>query len=139
MIRSLASGLFLALCLAMPVSLYAGDVVEDIVNETADKVFSEAERRIIHDYYGDGAQEGKNKGKGPGKNGKLPPGLQKQLEKNGRLPPGLEKKSLPTGLSSKLPPAPKGYERVIVDNDVVLVHKASQVIADIITDVVLDH
>lgn len=134
--------LALSLVLAAPMPLQAGDVVDDIVNETARKVFTETERRIIHEYYGEighGDRGNKDKGKGPGKKGKLPPGLQMQLEKNGRLPPGLEKKSLPGGLAGELPPVPKGYERVIVGSDVLLVHTASQLIADIITDVVLDH
>lgn len=142
MYKTTAFGVLLSMSLVLPVSVPAGDVVGDIVNETAHKVFTETERRVIRDYYGDaehGSGEANARGKGPGKNGKLPPGLQKQLEKNGQLPPGLQKKSLPAGLSGRLPPAPQGYERVIVGSDVVLVETASQVIADIITDVVLDH
>lgn len=139
--RELLFSLILGLVFAAPIQ--AGDVVDDIVKESARKVFSETERRVIRDYYGDRhggpGDKGGDKGRGPGKHGKLPPGLQMQLEKNGRLPPGLEKKALPPGLAGQLPPAPKGYERVIVDSDVVLVHTASQMIADIISDVVLDH
>lgn len=137
--RELLFSLILGLVFAAPVAVQAGDVVDQIVKETAHKVFTEAERRTIRDYYGDSHGGRGDKGKGPGKHGKQPPGLQMQLEKNGRLPPGLEKKALPPGLSGQLPAAPKGYERVIVDSDVVLVHTASQMIADIISDVVFDH
>lgn len=139
--REMLFSLALGLMFAAPVTVQAGDVVDEIVKETVRKVFTEAERRTIRDYYGDshGTPRDKGRGRGPGRHGKLPPGLQMQLEKNGRLPPGLEKKALPPGLSGQLPPAPKGYERVIVDSDVVLVHTASQMIADIISDVVLDH
>ncbi|MDZ7737294.1 MAG: hypothetical protein U5P41_15360 [Gammaproteobacteria bacterium] len=137
--REMLFSLALGLMFAAPITVQAGDVVDEIVKETARKVFSETERRTIRDYYGDSHGGPRDKGRGPGRHGKLPPGLQMQLEKNGRLPPGLEKKALPPGLAGQLPPTPKGYERVIVDSDVVLIHTASQMIADVISDVVLDH
>lgn len=117
------------------------DIVGDIVTETARKVFSEAERRTIRDYYGEkrSAYSGKaGRGLPPGlaRRDRLPPGLEMQLQRDGRLPPGLEKQALPGDLIYRLPPVPRGYERVIVDAHVVLVETASQVIADIITDVV---
>jgi len=131
--------LLLALIAGGQQAVLAGDVVEQVVSETARKVISETERRIIREYYGDhGPVERGKKGKGPGKDGRLPPGLQMQLERKGRLPPGLEKKSLPSGLAGRLPPVPKGYERVIVGSDVLLVHVASQVIADMVVDVVFE-
>lgn len=89
--------------------------------------------------------KGKGKGRGKGKKGlppglakrkSLPPGLQKQLERNGKLPPGLQTRQLPDELWSKLPPAQQGTERVIADNDVVLIHKATGVVLDILRDVV---
>ncbi|MEX2517690.1 MAG: hypothetical protein WD572_12440 [Gammaproteobacteria bacterium] len=153
--------LFLCVGLLPPVA-NANDIVGDIVAETAHQVFSEAERRIIRDYYAKSGQSGQHRDqqsgqhrdhkgndrhKGSGKHGQglpkgltqqggLPPGLQKQLDRNGRLPPGLEKKVLPGDLLGRLPPPPRGYERAIVDSHVVLVHTASQVLADIIVDIV---
>ena len=59
-----------------------------------------------------------------------------RLEKNGTLPRGLAKRDLPDDLASKLPPTPKGSKRIIVDNDVVLIEKASGIILDIMKDVI---
>ena len=79
----------------------------------------------------------KKKGLPPGlaKRKTLPPGLAKQLERNGRLPPGLEKRELPSSLESMLPSVLPGYERTLVDNDVVLIERATGVIMDILRDV----
>ena len=84
------------------------------------------------------AKKGKQgKGLPPGlaRKESLPPGLAMQLEKNGTLPPGLAKRDLPDDLASKLPP-PEDSERVIVDNNVVLIEKATGKILDIIKDVI---
>ena len=85
----------------------------------------------------EGKTHGKSKSMPPGlaKRDSLPPGLAKQLEKNGTLPPGLAKRSLPEDLKIKLPPREKGQERVIVDDDVILVEKETGKILDIIRDV----
>jgi len=72
---------------------------------------------------------------GLAKRGSLPPGLQKQLERNGTLPPGLAKRDLPDDLKSKLPPVPEGLERVIADESVVLIEKATGKILDVIQGV----
>ena len=82
-------------------------------------------------------RKGKKKGLPPGlaKRDKLPPGLQKQLEKNGKLPPGLQKRALPSDLEAKLPPSREGTERVIVNQDVVLIEKATNTVLDVIKGV----
>ncbi len=92
-----------------------------------------------------GKGKGKAKGKGKGKSGKLPPGLakkkelppglQKQLERGGTLPPGLAKRSLPDELDEKLGDPAEDTERVIVDNDVVLIEKGTGIILDVLEDV----
>jgi hypothetical protein len=86
----------------------------------------------------------KNKAaKGKGKSGQLPPGLAKRdelppgLKRMEALPAGLAKRSLPRSLEEKLPTPPDGVERVIVDNDVVLIEKATNRVLDILTDVLL--
>lgn len=85
--------------------------------------------------------KGKNKGRGKGlppglaKRDQLPPGLQKQLERNGRLPPGLAKNPLPYEAVINLPPPPQGTERVVVDTSVVLLEKGTDLILDVLTDV----
>ena len=68
---------------------------------------------------------------GLAKKDELPPGLQKRLEKNGTLPPGLQKRALPAELDAKLTRPRKGQERVVVDQDVVLVETATGKVLDI--------
>jgi len=84
-------------------------------------------------------ENGKGRGKGlpPGlaKRDRLPPGLQKQLERKGTLPPGLRASPLPYEAVVNLPPSASGTERVIVGSDVVLVEKGTQVVLDILKDV----
>jgi hypothetical protein len=116
-----------------------------------EKVFNDLERRVIREVLGAaGVQDiepeqgrGGKKAKGskggpPGlsRRGSLPPGLQRQLERNGRLPPGLEKKQFPAELRGRLPSPLQGTERVIIGNDAVLVDIATNVILDVIRDVV---
>ena len=102
--------------------------------------FSLKERQVITNFFagsgggggGDQAGKGKkNKNKGVGNQG-IPPGLAK---KGGALPPGIAKRQLPNNLLAQLPPAPAGYERVIVDKDVLLVHVATQVVHDVLQHV----
>lgn len=119
-----------------------------------DIVFDEVQKRLIRNYFGDQASSqssgdyGKSKYKGKGKKGKskqmppglakkgkLPPGLQKQLQRNGRLPPGLAKRDLPGDLNSRLGPLPYDTERYIVDNDVVLIRKSTGIILDVLSGV----
>ena len=101
--------------------------------------FSLKEKRVITNFFassgGDvGGQSGKGKkkkNKGAGNQG-MPPGLAK---KGGALPPGIAKRNLPNNLLSQLPPPPRGYERVIVDKDILLVNLATQVVHDVLTHV----
>ncbi len=81
--------------------------------------------------------------KGHGRGNGLPPGLAKRaqlppgLAKRGnKLPAGLMKGDLPSELESKLPPLPKNVERVIVDNDVLLVQKGTDLILDVLEGVI---
>lgn len=67
--------------------------------------------------------------------GHLPPGLEKHIRRNGQLPPGLEGRALPPGLAKRLPAPAAGTQRRIVGNDIVLVDTATQVILDVIRNV----
>lgn len=111
------------------------------------KVFSSLERRVIREILGSaGAETKRGKGgkKGKGgpsgltRRGSLPPGLQRQLQRNGRLPPGLEKKAFPRNLRSQLPAPLQGTERLIIGNDAVLIDRATNVILDIMLDVIVN-
>ena len=147
------TGSFILLCvLAAPYAM-AQDAARAIAEAAIDASFSEAERQIITKYFGDRhvvvesdrdydkdkkSKGGKGMPPGLAKRDSLPPGLAK-LERNGSLPPGLGKKNLPNDLSRQLSPVPEGYERQIVeDAAIVLVHKATGRIADVIKDAMLD-
>lgn len=98
--------------------------------------FSSKEIATIRAYYRDHqpARHGKKKGKG--RKG-LPPGIAKNLRRGKPLPPGIAKQALPEGLVRLLPPVPRGYERVILDGKVLLVEVATQVIHDVLEDIIL--
>jgi hypothetical protein len=113
-----------------------------------DIFIGELEKRIIGDYYqrhlvafeqspeGRDYKKHKNKHKGlpPGlaKKGTLPPGIAKQLARNGQLPPGLDYHPLPQDLIVQLPPVQPGYRYTIVDDKVLLVQAASNLILDVL-------
>jgi hypothetical protein len=119
-----------------------------------DIFIGELEKRIIGDYYrrhlvafeqspeGRDYKKHKNKhnngvgngGLPPGiaKKGTLPPGIAKQLARNGQLPPGLEYHPLPRDLVVQLPPLQPGYRYTIVDDKVLLVQAASNLILDVL-------
>jgi hypothetical protein len=99
-------------------------------------VFSKDDIAIIAEWYqnhdsGQAQGDGKKKPKG------LPPGIAKNLERGKPLPPGIAKQVLPQGLIAKLPPSPHGYERIIVDGKILLVEVATNVIHDILVDVIM--
>jgi hypothetical protein len=119
--------------------------------DVGDIFIGELEKRIISDYYSrhlvayqqspDGVEYGKHKNKknkhkglppGLAKKGTLPPGIAKQLARNGQLPPGLDYHPLPHDLIVQLPPVQAGYRYTIVDNRVLLVQAASNLILDVL-------
>ncbi len=128
------------------------------------RVFSDLERRVIREVLtqtgviedqdddddaeeaededrsarGEGARGGKGRGRGlpPGlaRRENLPPGLQRQLDERGRFPPGLERQALPEELEGRLPER-TDTERVIVGDDVVLIERGTDLVLDVIRDV----
>jgi len=99
--------------------------------------FSDGEISTIRAYYRDHAVA--RQGNGKGKNGTkgLPPGIAKNLQRGKPLPPGIAKQVLPSGLVALLPPAPEGFERVEIAGKVLLIEIATQVIHDVLEDVIL--
>jgi hypothetical protein len=100
-------------------------------------VFSDEEIRLIRAHYEshsryDSKENGKRKQKG------LPPGIAKNLARGKALPPGIAKQVLPYDLRRALPPVRDGYERIIVDGKILLVEIATQIVRDVLTDIVLD-
>jgi hypothetical protein len=97
--------------------------------------FSTKEISVIHDFFRDYQvdQKGGKKGAKP-----LPPGIAKNLARGKPLPPGIAKRGLPNDLIVQLPPVADGYERIIVAGKILLVEIATQVVHDILVDVLLD-
>lgn len=99
--------------------------------------FSAGEISIIQDWYRDHGTPTAAHGKGEKKSKGLPPGISKNLAQGKPLPPGIAKQHLPESLRSALPTPRAGYERIIVDGKVLLVDIATQVIHDMLEDVIL--
>ena len=100
--------------------------------------FTDLEISAIRAYYRD-QDSGPHMGNGKGKGRKsLPPGIAKNLQRGKSLPPGIAKQALPTRLVQVLPRAPRGYERVVVDGKILLVEVATQVVHDVLEDILLD-
>mgnify|MGYP001556190976 FL=1 len=97
-------------------------------------VFTDGEAAIIRAYYRDEVSVRSSKNK---KVKGLPPGIARNLQRGKSLPPGIAKQALPTGLVSLLPPPPHGYERVVLSGKVLLVEVATQVIHDVLEDVII--
>lgn len=94
-------------------------------------VFSEEEIRLIRAYYANSRDNQRGRGKARG----LPPGIAKNLQRGKTLPPGIAKQALPNDLVASLPPVPDGHERIVVAGKVLLIEIATQVVRDVLTDV----
>jgi hypothetical protein len=101
--------------------------------------FSSNEISVIHDFFHDYHSDNRVDKKGGKKGSKpLPPGIAKNLERGKSLPPGIAKRSLPNDLVVRLPPVADGYERVVIAGKILLVEIATQVIHDVLVEVLLD-
>jgi hypothetical protein len=89
-------------------------------------VFSTREHSTISEYYR--VHKVKHKA--------LPPGIRKQLVRNGALPPGLQFYIFPVELDRRLPVLPVYCRRGFVGYDVVVIDTRTNIILDIIHDVV---
>jgi len=65
----------------------------------------------------------------------LPRGIRRRLERGKPLPPGIAKKSAPPELSSRLS-LPEGFEIVEVGLDVLLVEVATDIVHDVLMDII---
>jgi hypothetical protein len=105
-------------------------------NKKAKHEFDVRDREVITTYYSGGTS---NLPPGLAKRGgNLPPGLEKHLERNGTLPPGLQKRlqPCPVELERRLPPLEVGYSRGVIGAHVVIYNRSTNVIVDIVKDVV---
>ena len=127
----------LTLALAIGVFLCGGLAKTASADVSVGVVFTPDEVRIIASWYDEHRHHLDARGAGKGKRKGLPPGIAKNLAGGKALPPGIAKQQLPDGLVSILPPAPRGFERVVVDGRVLLVEVATQVIHDVLTDLIV--
>jgi hypothetical protein len=140
--------------LALLIGLGVGNALADST-DVGDIFIGELEKRLISSYYqrqlvvyqqspeyqkGKGKKNHKHKRLPPGlaKKGKLPPGIAKQLARNNHLPAGLEYRPLPHDLIVQMPPLRPGYIYRIVDDRVLLIKAASNLILDVLTVAALD-
>jgi hypothetical protein len=135
-----AKALLLLLCVAIvPIGVGAqGREKGGGTNRSSERpsiIFTSRDRDIIRDYF-----RNRYSNLPPGlakRGGKLPPGLQKQLDRNGTLPPGLQKRlePFPEDLERRLPSLPTSYRRGRIGEDVVTLDTRTQRIIDIIHDI----
>ncbi len=102
-----------------------------------DAAFTSHEIQVIRDHY-ETDRTSKSKGKSRSNKKGLPPGIRKNLARGKPLPPGIAKQYLPYELRQALPPVRDGHERVIVDGNILLVEIATQVVRDVLRDVILN-
>ena len=96
----------------------AAAAIAFLAAEAEAESFAAHEIEIITRYYHGVAQPAEERGRGAG-----------------RLPRGIAKRQLPSALARQLAAPPPGYERIVVDGKVLLVEIATQVIHDVLTDV----
>ncbi len=125
--------------LALGPALIADSHAADLLGGTfgVEVAFTPHEIEVIRDHY-ETDRQSKSKGKSRGHQKSLPPGIRKNLARGKPLPPGIAKQTLPYELRQALPPVRDGHERIIVDGKILLVEIATQVVRDILTDVILN-
>ena len=99
---------------------------------TVSITFTADDAAIVRAYYS-GQSRG---GNGRGRNGGLPPGIEKNLARGKPLPPGIAKQYLPSDLIVRLTPAPRGMEYVVIAGKLLLVEVATQVVREILLEAV---
>jgi hypothetical protein len=128
--RTILSTVLVAIMLALSAPVIADELGVQVG-------FSDGEISTIRAYYRDHSVAQQGSGKGKNRTKGLPPGIAKNLQRGKPLPPGIAKQVLPSGLVALLPPAPKGFERVEIAGKVLLIEIATQVIHDVLEDVIL--
>jgi hypothetical protein len=101
-----------------------------------DIVFSDHDRSIIRDFF-----RGRYSNLPPGlakRGGKLPPGLEKQLQRNRKLPPGLQRhvEPFPQELEARLPRLPDRTSRVVLGRRAIIVDDQNNIL-DMIDDIII--
>jgi len=113
----------------------SGGITVRTPSSTASVVFSDRDRQIINEYYTN--TRAKKVPPGIAKRDNLPPGLAKQVVRNGSLPPGLQGRVLPLDLETQLSQLPDGHAREIIGADIAILNTTTQVVTDVIKDIVV--
>ena len=73
--------------------------------------------------------------------GRLPPGLERQLVRRGHLPPGLEERfePVPYSVCRRLPPLPEDASRGYIGGHVVVYNPRTSIILDVFAGISLGH
>ena len=95
--------------------------------------FSEHDRALLYGHYRSAAKTQKTPS-GLAQHERLPPGLAKRQP----LPAGLQGRLLPRELEAQLTALPPTHVRLLVGRDVVLMHRDSRILLDILYGVVPD-
>ena len=120
----------------------SGRVVVTDGNSRVAVVITDADRRVIEDYY----KPKKGKTMPPGlakRNGDLPPGLAKReqlppgLARRDRLPADIQGEPLPAALEARLSSLPLSHVRIRIGRDIVLMERRTRVMVDIAYGLVL--
>jgi hypothetical protein len=102
-------------------------------------VFSDDDERELRRWFLD---DRNRRGLPPGlaKRDRLPPGLRMQVLENGELPPGLEKQlqPLPWRLERRFPRLPRGIQRRVLGDDVLVWDSTTRLVLDVLRDVLRD-
>lgn len=95
-------------------------------------VFSDHDRRLIHDYY---TPRYKKLPPGQVKKGRLPPGHAWRVRPNQRSHEDAQWRYLPYALDQRLSRLPPEYVRVIIGTDVAIMNTRTRVVVDILEDI----
>ncbi|MCA1941679.1 MAG: hypothetical protein LDL26_11850 [Caenispirillum bisanense] len=104
----------------------------DLGDALAAAALGDLERRLIGDYFR--ATPPSALPPGLAKQGKVPPGIARQIQRGQRLPDDVQMLPLPADLLGRLP-SYRGARPVVVGTDVVLVQEGTRLILDILKDV----
>jgi hypothetical protein len=97
--------------------------------------FPDQDRRVIHDYYGDMARQGKcPPGLAKKQNGCLPPGQAKKWQVGRPLPRDVVFHPIPHDLAVRIAVPPAGYKYVRVASDILMIAAGTGMVAAAIED-----
>jgi hypothetical protein len=92
-------------------------------------VFSDHDRAVIREYYGD---HYRSLPPGLAKKGKVPPGHAYKLRRQEGIPPGVTWEYLPPEVERRLSRLPEGYAHIVIGSDVAILNSRTRVVLDVV-------